>query len=85
MNPDSWLFVICIILGYCSFIGIILLVSALLRKQIDKVAEESKKAHKNSLEIISNVPMNDKGCDIDKVFSDLEEQGINLSFRMTLE
>ena len=57
----------------------LLSVSVVLRKRIDRVSEKYEKAHKDSIEILSNVTINDRSCNIEKVFNDLENSDMDIS------
>lgn len=76
---NSWLYLFLVVIGYIAFIGMLLSVSVVLRKQIDRVTEKYEKEHKDSVEILSNVSTNDRSCNIEKVFCDLENSNIDIS------
>lgn len=64
---------------------VVMLVFAIMfKKKTDKIIAEKEKEYQNSLKIISEVPMRDDGCDMDKVISDLEKNNIDMSCKYKL-
>ena len=56
----------------------------MFKKKTDKIIAEKEKEYQNSLKIISEVPMRDDGCNVDKVISDLEKNNIDMSCKYKL-
>lgn len=74
---------------YCMVFMLIMTVTMVVfaiifKKKTDKIIAEKEKEYQNSLEIISEVPMRDDGCDMDKVISDLEKNNIDISCKYKL-
>ena len=70
---------------FMSIMTVAMVVFAIIvKKKTDKIIAEKEKEYQNSLEIISEVPMRDDGCDMDKVISDLEKNNIDISCKYKL-
>lgn len=64
---------------------VVMLVFAIMfKKKTDKIIAEKEKEYQNSLKIISETPMRDDGCNVDKVISDLEKNNIDMSCKYKL-
>ena len=74
---------------YCMVFMLIMTVTMVVfaiifKKKTDKIIAEKEKEYQNSLNIISEIPMRDDGCDMDKVISDLEKNNIDMSCKYKL-
>lgn len=74
---------------YCMVFMLIMTVAMLVfaimfKKKTDKIIAEKEKEYQNSLKIISEIPMKDDGCDMDKVITDLEKNNIDISCKYKL-
>ena len=75
-----WYFMI-----FMLIMTVVMLVFAIMfKKKTDKIIAEKEKEYQNSLKIISEVPMRDDGCNVDKVISDLEKNNIDMSCKYKL-
>lgn len=87
MLTDSWLMTFIVILFYVVVLLLIFGFTYLLRFIMDKIEENAKErerleqGHKDSVEILSMVESNEIGCDVDKMFSELEKNNINSDFK----
>lgn len=76
-------FLYCMI--FMSIMTVAMVVFAIIfKKKTDKIIAEKEKEYQNSLKIISEVPMRDDGCNVDKVISDLEKNNIDMSCKYKL-
>lgn len=74
---------------YCMIFMLIMTVAIVVfaimfKKKTDKIIVEKEKEYQNSLKIISEAPMRDDGCNVDKVISDLEKNNIDMSCKYKL-
>ena len=70
---------------FMSIMTVAMVVFAIIvKKKTDKIIAEKEKEYQNSLKIISEIPMRDDGCDMDKVISDLEKNNIDISCKYKL-
>lgn len=70
---------------FMSIMTVAMVVFAIIfKKKTDKIIAEKEKEYQNSLKIISEVPMRDDGCNVDKVISDLEKNNIDMSCKYKL-
>jgi ABC-type bacteriocin/lantibiotic exporter with double-glycine peptidase domain len=70
---------------FMSIMTVAMVVFAIIfKKKTDKIIAEKEKEYQNSLKIISEVPMRDDGCNVDKVIADLEKNNIDMSCKYKL-
>lgn len=87
MLTDSWLMTFIVILFYVVILLLIFGFAYLLRFIMDKIEENVKErerleqGHKDSVEILSMIEPNETGCNVDKMFSELEKNNMNTDFK----
>lgn len=75
--------------SYCMILlvlmtGVMVVFAIMFKRKTDKIIAEKEQEYQNSLKIISEVPTNDNGCDVDKVISDLEKNDMDISCKFKL-
>lgn len=64
---------------FCICTLIVVVAAILLKRHTDKIVAKYEQDYQNSLNILSETKTNDNGCNIGKVFDDLEKNNIDIS------
>ncbi len=70
---------------FCFSVSIVLISFIILKKRLDKIVTKAELDNQNSLQILSEVKSEDIECDIEKVFTELDENNIDLSCNIKID
>lgn len=85
MYVEIYQAIIMIMVLFCICTVIVLIAAILLKRHTDKIVAKYEEDYRNSIEILSETMTNDSGCDIEKVFDNLEKNNADMSCNIKID